>query len=720
MKNRTISRRQFVAVSAGTGAALVLGFSTLDALTAKVAPGEPGPGGWTPNLWLSVDPDGTVTLQSAKSEMGQGVWTAMPMIVAEELDADWSKVRVERAPTNGKYNTGTGGSTSTRTSYMPLRKAGATARAMLVAAAAARWGVPASECTTNASVVTHGPSKRSATYGDLASLAAGQPLPTGDVPLKDPADFRIIGKSTPRLDIPAKVDGTIQFGIDVGVKNMLVAAVARCPVFGGSLKSVDDAKARAMDGVRQVVKLDAVERMLPARVAVLADTTWTAMKARDALAITWDPGPNAHYSTAAANAEYHARLNDAADVTGTKGAVRAAGAGEQLVEAVYEFPLLAHACMEPMNCTADVRADGVEIWAPSQSPDSIRTGVAQFLKVSPDSVIVHCTFLGGGFGRRSQTDYAIEAVELSKAAGRPVKVIWSREEDIQHDFYRVDGIQRMRAVIDAQGDLVSWEDRVVGPSLEAYAFPGRAGGRHFDSAKAPPYAIANYKLEMVLVSSPVPIWFWRSVANSQDGYCMEAFMDECAHAARKDPVQYRLAMLQENPRAAHVVQLAADKAGWGTPLPKGRGRGFAFYDYDGTLVAQVVEAEVPANGKVKVTRVVCAFDCGQLINPDTVVAQVESAVGWALSAAVYGEITVKDGAVQQSNFTDYKVARMNEMPPVEVYLVENHELPTGVGEPGVPPFAPALLSAIFAATGVRVRKLPIKDALNGNAATSTQ
>ncbi len=706
MSKKPISRRQFVVVSAGTGAALVLGFSTLGALTAKVAPGQPSPDGWTPNLWLTVDPDGTVTIVSAKSEMGQGVWTAMPMIVAEELDADWGKVRVARAPTNGKYRTSTGGSTSTRTSYVPLRQAGATARAMLVAAAAARWGVPASQCSTRAGVVIHASSNRSATYGELASLAAKQPVPAGDVPLKDPADFRIIGKSTSRLDIPDKVDGTTPFGIDVQVKNMLIASVARCPVIGGSLKSVDDTKARAMDGVRQVVKLDAVERMLPARVAVLADTTWTAMKARDALAINWDPGPNAHYSTADASAAYHAGLNDPAEVTGSKGTVRSAGPGEQLIESVYEFPLLAHACMEPMNCTADVRADGVEIWAPSQSPDSIRTGVAQFLNVSPDSVTVHCTFLGGGFGRRSQTDYAIEAVELSKAAGRPVKVIWSREEDIQHDFYRVDGIQRMRGVIDAQGNLVSWEDRVVGPSLEAYAFPGRAGGRHFDSAQAPPYAISNYKLEMRLMPSPVPVWFWRSVANSQDGYCMEAFIDECAHAAGKDPVQYRLAMLQGNPRAAHVVQLAADQAGWGTPMPKGHGRGFAFYDYDGTLVAQVVESEVRAN-KVKVTRVVCAFDCGQLINPDTVVAQVESAVGWALSAALYGEITVKDGVVQQSNFTDYKVARMNEMPPVEVQLVENHESPTGVGEPGVPPFAPALLNAIFAATGVRVRKLPI-------------
>ena len=475
-----------------------------------------------------------------------------------------------------------------------------------------------------------------------------------------------------------------------------------------------------MTGVRQVVKLDAVERLLPARVAVLADDTWAAMKGRDALVLDWDPGPSGQYSTAAASATYHARVNDdaSAGVTASKGAVRGAAAGEKTVEAIYEYPLLVHAPMEPMNCTADVRADGVDVWAGSQSPDSIRTAVARFLSVSPDTVQVHMTFLGGGFGRRSQTDYAIEAVQLSRAAGRPVKVTWSREEDIQHGYYRVDGIQRMRAVLDAGGSLVSWEDRVVGPSLEAYAFPSRGGGRHFDAAEPPQYDIPNYKLDMVFVESPVPIWFWRSVANSQDGYCNEAFMDECVRAAGKDPVQYRIAMLASNPRAQRVIQLAADKAGWNAKPAAGRGRGFAYYNYDGTLVAQVVEAEVPADGRVKVHRVVCAFDCGQLINPDTVVAQVESAVGWALSMVLYGEITVKNGAVQQSNFTDYKVVRMNEMPKVEVYLVENHESPTGVGEPGVPAFAPALLSAIYDATGVRVRKLPVKpEMLKAGAAT---
>lgn len=709
MTKKTISRRQFMAASAGTGAALVLGFSTLDAFAAQLMPGHAAPSGWTPNLWLSIDPDGTITIQSAKSEMGQGVWTAVPMIVAEELDADWSRVRVERAVTNGKYNTSTGGSQSVRSSYTPLRKAGATARAMLVAAAAATWGVPASECSTMASVVTHGPSKRTATYGELASLAATQPLPTGDVPLKDPATFCLLGKNTARLDIPDKVRGKTQFGIDMRVPNMLYASAARCPTFGGSIKSVDDSKALAVTGVRKVVRLDTIAHTLPARVVVLADDTWAAMKGKSALVIEWEPGPNANYSTDAANAVYHSRVNDdaAAGVTGTKGTVRSAGAGEKLVEAIYEYPLVTHAPMEPMNCTADVRADGVDIWVGSQSPDSIRTAVAEFLKVSPDTVNVHMQFLGGGFGRRSQTDYAIDAVEISRAAGRPVKVTWSREEDIQHGYYRVDGIQRLRAVLDTGGNIVSWENRVVGPSLEAYAFPQRGGGRHFDAAEPPQYEIANYKLDFVFVESPVPIWFWRSVANSQDGYCNEAFMDECVRAAGKDPVQYRVAMLKQNPRAQAVIQLAADKSGWGTKLPAGQGRGFAYYNYDGTLVAQVVEATVPADGKVKVNRVVCAFDCGQLMNPDTVVAQVESAIGWALSAALYGQITVKDGAVQQSNFTDYKVIRMNEMPKVEVYLVENHETPTGVGEPGVPAFGPALLSAIFDATGVRIRKMPI-------------
>jgi isoquinoline 1-oxidoreductase subunit beta len=515
VRNPTLDRRRFVIVSASTGAALVLGVRTLDAWVNDGKSARKGAidGGLEPSMYLAIDAAGTVTIRSHKSEMGQGVWTSLPMIVAEELDADWNKVRVERAATNGKFATSTGGSSSVRGSFTQLRTAGATARAMLVAAAAEAWGVPAAECTTAAGVVTHAASKRTASYGDLVPAAAKLPVPAAaDIKLKDPAQFRLVGKTMPRLDVPSKTDGTAQFGIDVRVPNMLVASVARAPEIGGSLKSVNDTRARAIAGVQRIIPLEAVEHLLPARVAVLATDTWSAMSGRRALQIEWTSGPNAKYSSAEASTAYHAQIAGDAAVTGSGGTVREPAAGEKLVEAVYEFPLLAHAPMEPMNCTADVRADGVDIWAPTQAPDGLRTAVARFLGVPVESVNVHPTFLGGGFGRRSKEDFGVEAAQISKAAGRPVKVIWSREEDIQHDFYRVDGLQRMRAVVDGQGTIASWEDRVVGPSTEAYATP--TSTRHADQPARPPYNITNFKLDMVFVPSPVPMHWWRAVSNT--------------------------------------------------------------------------------------------------------------------------------------------------------------------------------------------------------------
>jgi isoquinoline 1-oxidoreductase subunit beta len=710
MKNPVLDRRQFVVVSAGVGAGLVLGLRALDAMVGDPKPGwaDAADGPWEPSIYVRIDPSGVITVPSFKSEMGQGVWTSLPMIVAEELDADWSKLVIERAPTNKGFNSGTGGSQSVTSMYQPLRVAGATARAMLVAAAAQRWGVAATECTTANSVVTHPPSRRTATYGELTAAASQLAVPAAsEVKLKDPAAFTFIGKSLPRRDVAIKVDGSAQFGIDVRVPNMLVASVERCPAFGGSLKSLDDSKARAMPGVRQVLSLEAMTTpaQLPARVVVLADDTWSAMAGRRALKVEWDAGPNAAYDSTTAWAEYHARTNDTAQVVQTVGATRDPQPGEKLVEATYEFPLLAHAPMEPMNCTADVRADSAELWAPSQSPDRLGTSVAQFLGLPGTAVNVHCTFLGGGFGRRSNADFGVEAAQISKAAGRPVKVVWTREEDIQHDFYRFEGLQRMRAVIDAQGGIISWECRGVGNTRPPH----------------PPYNIPNMKLDAVTIRGPVPMGPWRSVANSADGWCVEAFMDEIAEAAKKDPIALRIALLDGKPRAQEVLRLAGEKSGWGKPLPPRTGRGVSFYAYGGltgTLIAMVVEAEVPASGDVKVKRVTCAVDCGQLINPDTVVTQVEGSVGWALSAALWGEITIKEGRVMQGNFNTYPVARMSDMPEVDVHLVENHERPTGVGEPAVPPFAPALASAVFAATGIRVRRTPMKpEILRGRAAT---
>jgi isoquinoline 1-oxidoreductase subunit beta len=707
-----ISRRTFVVTTGIAGAGLLLGARVSDREGPRAA--EPNGAAFAPNAWIRLDENGDVTILVHKSEMGQGVWTALPMIVAEEMDADWRRVRAERAPTLPDYQTATGGSSSVRSSWDALRHAGAVARAMLVTAAARRWNVPVSECVTNAGEVVHTKSRRRLAYGALARDAATlTPPDEKSLTLKDPRTFRIIGRDTRRLDTPAKVIGTAKFGIDVKVPGMLVAVVARCPTYAGRVARVDDTKALAVPGVRHVITLDPVPSQLPGRVAVLADDTWSAMLGRRALDVTWDFGDQGSFSTEAMWQDARRRVNDDADAkvnrkwagADTTGGNPSAG---RVVEATYELPFVAHACMEPMNCTASVTANKVELWLPSQFPEQARRVASQIANVPLENVEAHVTFLGGGFGRRAYQDFVVEAVELSQRVGKPVKVVWTREDDIQHDMYRPAQLQRFRAALDGSGRPLTWDNRVVGPSTELWWNPKSTQPQRREGGEEPPYDVVTTFNDFVPVASPVPLGAWRAVQNGQNGFCFESFVDECAHAMGMDPVEYRIARLGGKPRQQAVVRLAAEKAQWGTKLPKGRGRGVAFFDYDGTYVAQVAEITVTKRGGIHVDRVVCAFDCGTVINPDTVKAQIESAVVWATTATLYGEITMKAGRTQQSNFHDYRVLRMADSPRVEVYLIRNLEAPTGVGEPAVPPLAAAVANAVFAATGVRLRALPLK------------
>jgi isoquinoline 1-oxidoreductase subunit beta len=708
-----LSRRAFVVTTGVAGAGLLLGVRIPERRRRALTEATPNEAAFAPNAWVRLDENGAVTILVHKSEMGQGVWTALPMIVAEEMDADWRRVSAERAPTRPELDTATGGSSSVRDSWDALRHAGATARAMLVTAAARRWKVPESECTTSNGEVIHSRSRRRLAYGALARDAASvTPPDEKSLTLKDPRTFRIVGRGTRRLDTPAKVTGSAVFGMDVKVPGMLVAVVARCPTYSGSVKRVDDAKARAVPGVREVITLDPVPRQLPGRVAVLADDTWSAMQGCRALDIEWDLGEHANFSTDAMWQDARRLVDDDADAKLNRqwaaDSTAAHTPGLRVVEATYEVPFVAHACMEPMNCTASVTANRVDLWLPSQFPEQARRTASQLTKVPLENVEAHVTFLGGGFGRRAYQDFVVEAVQLSQRAGKPVKVVWTREDDIQHDMYRPAQLQRFRAALDPAGRPMTWDNRIVGPSTEAWWNPASTTPQRREQGEEPPYDVATSRNDFVQVPAPVPLGAWRAVQNGQNGFCFESFVDECAHAAGMDPVAYRIARLAGKPRQQAVVTLAAEKAQWWTKLPKGRGRGIAFFDYDGTYVAQVAEVTVTKRDGVRVDRVVCAFDCGTVINPDTVRAQIESAVVWATTAALYGEITIKDGRTQQSNFHDYHVLRMAGSPRVEVHLIRNTEAPTGVGEPAVPPLAAALANAVFAATDVRLRALPLR------------
>jgi isoquinoline 1-oxidoreductase beta subunit len=705
MKALRITRRTLLKGGLAAGAGLGIGFWIPG---PRAAAGQP----FAPNAWIRIDPQGTVTIVNPQSEMGQGTLTSMAMIVADELEADWSRVRVEQGGTDpafGNPRAGgaqfTAGSRSIRDLMPVWRRAGAAAREMLLAAAARRWGVPVEEVEADRGRAVHRATARALSYGELVHEAARLPVPQNPR-LKSPAEFRLIGTKVPRLDTPDKVTGRAIFGIDVSVPGMLIATVERSPVFGGRLTSFDASAAQGIRGVKAVIPISA-------GVAVVADSYWAARRGREALRVAWDEGPRARLSSEEIRQAYAQLARQPGRVARAQGDPPAAlSAASFLLEAVYDLPFLAHATMEPQNCTAHVRRDGCDVWAPTQNQSRTLAEAMRVTGLPRERVRVHTTLLGGGFGRRGEVDFVTDALEISSAVGAPVKVIWSREDDLRHDHYRPATYHLLQAGLDAGGMPVGWVHRIVGPGiLHQRGLPeDQIDPTMVEGAANMPYDIANFQVEHVQKDFGVPVGFWRSVGASHNAFVVESFVDELAHAARKDPYAYRRALLGRSPRHEAVLELAARKADWDTPPPPGRHRGIAVAFSYGSWVAQVAEVSVAPEGTVRVHRVVCAIDCGLAVNPDQIEAQMQGGIVWGLTAALKGEITLERGRVQQSNFHDYRMLGIQEMPTVEVHILPSEEPPGGVGEPGVPPIAPAVANAIFAATGRRVRRLPIRAA----------
>jgi len=697
------SRRAFLQ----SGAALVVAF-------ALPATGRAAAAGATAlSAYVRIAADNRVTVVCGSSEMGQGVLTAIPMLVAEELDADWPLVGVEQAPVDQAYNNpmfgmqATGGSTTVRANWLPMRQAGAAAREMLVAAAAAQWQVDASTLTTDKGTVS-GPGGKKASYGSLVAAASRLPVPAKPK-LKDSKAFKLLGKPTKRLDTVAKSNGSARFGIDAQVPGMLVAVMARAPTAGAKPKAVNEAAAKAVKGVQQVITL-------PSGVAVLARGYWAAKKGRDALDVQWDLGAAGQLNSAAISEMLDEGAREADAVALDQGNPRDASANAaKTLDARYEAPYLAHACMEPLNCTAWVQGDRVEIWAGTQSQGPAQGILGQVAQVTPAKVKINTLLLGGGFGRRFAPDFTIDATLLSKISGKPVKLIYTREDDMAAGFYRPPSVARFSGALDDQGALTMLKAGVGSPSIMAGSGFMQLPANGVDAMALEglvdhPYDIPNQRIAYGRREPGPQVWFWRSVGHSQNGFFTEGFIDEMAAAAGKDPFEFRRALLSKSPRHKAVLELAAQKAGWGTPLPKGVARGIAVVSSFGSYVAQVAEVSVGADGTPRVHRVVAAVDCGMTVNPLTIERQIEGAIVYGLTAALYGKISFKDGRVEQGNFHQYPMLRMNEMPKVEVHIVKSSEEPGGIGEPGTPPIAPAVVNALFALTGQRVRSLPIDPA----------
>jgi isoquinoline 1-oxidoreductase beta subunit len=728
-----VNRRDFLKRGAAGGAALIVGFHLAPRAFADQAKDQEEK---TPNpfdAWVRITTDDRVTLVLGKSEMGQGVFTALPMILAEELSVDWKQVHVEQAPTNPKiYDLGTGGSGSVAGSWLPLRQAGAAAREMLIAAAAKRWEVGTETCKAKNGLVVHGHPERSLRYGELVVDAAKLPVPNlNKVPLKNADDFTIVGRDTHRLDTALKSTGKAQFGIDSRVPGMLYAVIARCPVFEGKVASFDASKAKAVAGVRDVFEIKTSGRgaSTTGGVAVLADNSWAAIAGRKALEVKWEEGAAASESSEELRTQFLANASKPGGALRNEGDADAAlRAASQKVEAVYELPFAAHVCMEPMNATVHIRPDSAEAWVPSQGPQWAQAVIAKAANLPPEKVTVHTTLMGGGFGRRYQADFVMEAAECARISGKPVMVLWTREDDMQHDFYRPASYHRLEGALDGEGKLAAWKHFQTSTSIAAKWSEKGAddpGLGEFGTGATLPYLSPNLRIEYKLAHSSAPRAWWRSVEHSSSGFVIESFVDELAHAAGQDPLAFRLKLIGDSrkipqfgegredyhpldtSRLKGVLRLAAEKAGWDKPLPKGQGRGIAaFYSFF-SYVAAVAEVSA-ASPAFKVHRIVCAVDCGRAVNPNGVRAQVESAAIYALTATVKDSITVDRGRVVQANFNDYAMIRMNEAPPIEVYLVPSTEAPTGIGEPTVPVIAPAICNAIFSATGKRVRRLPMR------------
>ncbi|MCH2170610.1 xanthine dehydrogenase family protein molybdopterin-binding subunit [Myxococcota bacterium] len=697
-----LSRRRFLAVSGGGAAGLMLSFSLpLESLAREVEVAQSDEPNEL-NAWVRVSEDGSVSFSVSEIEMGQGVFTAIPMILAEELEVDWESIQVEQASVDPRFGRQlTGGSQSIRHGFDSFRKAGAAAREMLIAAAAGQWGVEAKECRAERGVVHHSPSGREASYGQLAARAATLPPPQ-DPPLKDRSDYRIIGQRIPRLDTPSKVEGKAVYGLDVRVEGMRVAQVERPPTLGASVESFDAAQALKVTGVEQVVEI-------PSGVAVVARSTWPAKKGRDRLKVEWTPG-QVEVSDDSILASCRESLDGGIEVRNEGDAEAALRDCATSLEATYTFPYLAHATMEPMNCTAHVTEDRCEVWAPTQSLSSTQAAAARTSGMPLERVVVHPTFLGGGFGRRSATDFVEDAVSLSKAVGQPVQVVYSREDDMRAGFYRPVGYNELAGGLDADGQPVAWRHRMASPSiLREKGWPMRQGVDFaaVEGARNLPYAIPNLSVSWSDVDLPISTHFWRSVGSSHNAWVTECFFDELCAAGGRDPLEARLKLLDEHPRHQRVLRVAGEKAGWGGSLPEGHARGVAVHEAFGSFVAQVAEVSIGPGGRPSVERVVCAIDCGDVVNPDTVEAQMEGGIAFGLSAALHGAVHFDQGRVVSGNFDGYPLLRMAEMPRVETYIATAGDPLGGVGEPGTPPIAPAVCNALLALTGKPVRSLPI-------------
>jgi isoquinoline 1-oxidoreductase subunit beta len=709
-----LSRREFLRTSVIFGGGLILGLYIPGLRQfAEAADAEKTP--FAPNAFLRIGPDDSVTVIANHSEMGQGIYNGLAMMIAEELDADWSKVRVESAPVDAVYNHTaygiqmTGGSSSTWSEWDRFRKAGASARQMLITAAANTWKVDPSACRAEKGEVVHAGSGRRLSYGHLTEEASHL-TPPQNVTLKDPKDFTIIGKPIKRLDTPDKTNGKAIFGLDVTVPGMLVAVVARPPVFGGKVKSFDADKAKAVSGVRHIIQIDR-------GIAVVADGFWPAKLGREALDIVWDEGVLATLSSDSQGVQYAELAQRPGAIARREGdTVGAIDGAAKTLEAVYELPYLAHAPMEPLNCVADVRTDICEVWSGTQFQTGDRAAAAAEAGLKPEQVRLHTTFLGGGFGRRAVPDshFVREAVQISKAIQTPVKVMWTREDDIHGGYFRPRACHSLRAGLDKDGNAVAWQHRVVcqsfmaGTPFEAFAIKNGVDETAVEGANDIPYEIPNLLVDWQQAPSGVPTLWWRSVGHSHTTFAVESFFDEVAHAAGKDPYEFRRDLLAKHPRHKRVLESVAEKAGWSEPVPAGRGRGIAIHESFGSFIGQVAEVSVSKEGQLKIHKYVCAIDCGPVVNPDSIHAQMEGAIVFGLTTAIYGEISFKNGRVKQRNFNDYRMLRIHEMPEIEVHIVPSTDKMGGVGEPGVAPVAAALTNAIFSLTGKRIRRLPIR------------
>ncbi len=709
------TRRGFLKSSAVVGGGLVVGFFLPEGarrMALGQAPPAAPPALPPPNAFLRIGSDESVTVLLAHSEMGQGIWTTLPMLVNEELDADWSRIRVEHAPAAPVYHHTvfpiqmTGGSTTTWSEFDRYRQVGAAARGLLVAAAASKWGVAAGECRAEKGFVVCG--EKRASYGSLADAAAELP-PPASVGLKAPADWKLLGKPTRRLDTPEKITGRATFGLDVRLPGLLTAVIAHPPTFGGKVKSFEAGAAKAVSGVHSVFQV-------PSGIAVVAENFWAVKRGRDALKVEWDLGPHASVDTAKLRTSFRELAKTAGAEAKAAGEVEKALGASTPVVAEYTVPYLAHAAMEPLNCTVSRRGDACEVWTGTQFQTGDQAAVASILGLKPEQVTLHTTFLGGGFGRRANpaSDFASQAAHVAKALDRPVKLVYSREDDMRGGYYRPLAVHRLEGALDAQGAPSAWRHRIVTQSIMAGTpFAGMIKNgideTSVEGVVDSPYvmAVPNHRVELHTASLGVPVLWWRSVGHSHTAFAVESFVDELAHSARRDPLEFRRALLAKSSRVRAVLELAAEKAGWGSPPPKGHARGLAVHHSFESIVAHVAEVSVEA-GKIRVHRVVTAIDCGICVNPLGVKAQMESAVAFGLSAALHSEVTMKEGRVVEGNFNNYRVLRLNEMPQVDVHIVASGEKSGGAGEPGVPPVAPAVANALFALTGRRLRDLPLR------------